>query len=97
MHRHAEAAVAVQPVRELRVSDTLRQLVPDYEPSANLQQMWCDVGFCFSLGRDGGHPLGACPTDELPADATDAQLAERVETHGGFSVPVHLRRTGQQS
>jgi hypothetical protein len=53
--------------------------------------------FCFSVGRDGGHALGTCPTAELPADATDAQLADRVNTHGGFSVPVHRRRTGHQS
>ena len=33
---------------------------------------------------------------ELPEGATDAQLAGRVGTHGGFSVPVRRRPPGEQ-
>lgn len=53
--------------------------------------------YCFSVLRDEGEALGACPTDELPEDATDAQLAERVNTHGGFSRLVHPRPAGEQA
>lgn len=50
--------------------------------------------YCFSVLRDTGEALGLCPTDSLPDDATDAQLVERINTHGGFSVPVHPRPSG---
>lgn len=43
----------------------------------------------FSVLRDVGEALSPCPTDPLPDGATYEQLAERVTTHGGFSVPVH--------
>lgn len=48
-------------------------------------------GYCFSVKRDDGRPLTRCLTDELPEGASDEQRAERLETHGGFSVPVGRR------
>ena len=46
-------------------------------------------GYTFSVLPDSGEPLEPCPTDELRPDATDDELVARLDSHGGFSVPVN--------
>ncbi|MDP9183898.1 MAG: hypothetical protein M3P04_14125, partial [Actinomycetota bacterium] len=72
------------PIRLLAVLD-----VGSDEVLVNDQYAILRVGtYCFSVRRDKGVPLERCLTDQPPADLSDADLAARVESHGGFSVPL---------
>lgn len=80
---------------QFRHHDPERLAAAAYLPTAvviNDQFAILRIGsYCFSVLRDAGEALGPCPTDLLSDDATDAQLVERINTHGGFSVPVRPR------
>jgi hypothetical protein len=43
---------------------------------------------CFSVAVDEGQRLATCIAERPPANPTDEQRAQLVETHGGFSAPV---------
>lgn len=60
--------------------------------SISLNDQYCILrvgSYCFSVRRAGDEPSSPCPLDELTV-ASPVSLADRVRTHGGFSVPMPL-------
>lgn len=60
--------------------------------NVNVNDGWAILrcgGYTFSISEDLGQPLDRCVTDRPSADSTDEERAALIESHGGFSAPVH--------